>query len=96
MGRRLRHERRSAAVIGLLATAMAIALVGILAVVANSPTASAVCPTGVWYYHQTRTGGCGYGNITKGASSATRTVWFKLNGSVGDKLADGRARASRC
>ena len=87
-------ERRPIPVFALLAVGLAIAIaatVAIVAVVVNSPTATAapVCPTGVWSYHQARTGGCGYGNITKGATSATRTVWFKLRGSVGDNLADG-------
>ncbi|WP_344043566.1 hypothetical protein [Nocardioides panacihumi] len=86
-----RDKRRAVPVIALLAIGMVIAIVGTVAVFVDSPTATAapVCPTGVWSYHQARSGGCGYGIVTGGASPATRTVTFSLRGSVGDNLADG-------
>jgi hypothetical protein len=66
----------------LLALALALALTRTrtLAVVA--------CPAGVWNYHQTKTGGCGYGQWSRGEDSHG-DAWFKLSGSVGDDKADG-------
>lgn len=45
------------------------------------------CPAGVWNYHQTKTGGCGYGQWSSGVNSQGQG-WFTLSGSVGDDRAD--------
>ncbi|RNL75505.1 hypothetical protein [Nocardioides marmorisolisilvae] len=60
-----------------------------LAVMTPGPAQAVVaCPAGVWNYHQTMTGGCGYGQWSSGENSSG-DAWFKLSGQVGDNKADG-------
>jgi hypothetical protein len=71
-----------AVLVGWIVAAVAVAL-------APAPAQAAVaCPAGVWNYHQSKTGGCGYGQWSRGTNSWGQ-AWFKLTGWVGDDKADG-------
>ncbi|MCW2855866.1 MAG: hypothetical protein JWR52_1481 [Marmoricola sp.] len=72
----------------LRGTLMALASVVAIVTMTAAPSQAVACPTGTWPYHQGLPGGCGYGRWSKGVDYLGRP-WFKLAGTVGDRLADG-------